>query len=309
MRPAFVVGIDFGTNSVRAIVVSCEDGREVGEAVFNYPSGDHGVLLHPRDPHLARQNPADYIEGAARIRHRRARRGVARSGVRAPSRDRHRCRHDGIDAAADRRGGAAARDRPALARQPRRPRVAVEGPHGRGRGGGHHRCGARARAVPARADRRHLLLGVVVVEDLALPEGRARRLRCRRELGGARRLRARRSRRSQRASPDRALHLRGGPQGAVRRRVGRPSAGRVPRDARSQARGVRDRASTTARCRPAPPRDTSAASGRRHWICRKASRSRWARSTRTTRPLAPASGPARSSRSSARRPATARCCR
>ena len=63
MRPAFVVGIDFGTNSVRTIVVSCEDGREVGEAVFNYPSGDHGVLLHPRDPHLARQNPADYIEG------------------------------------------------------------------------------------------------------------------------------------------------------------------------------------------------------------------------------------------------------
>jgi L-ribulokinase len=61
--PAFVIGIDFGTNSVRAIVVSCADGRELGECVFAYPSGDHGVLLHPRDPHLARQNPADYLEG------------------------------------------------------------------------------------------------------------------------------------------------------------------------------------------------------------------------------------------------------
>jgi L-ribulokinase len=31
--------------------------------VCDYPSGDQGVLLHPKDPHLARQNPADYIEG------------------------------------------------------------------------------------------------------------------------------------------------------------------------------------------------------------------------------------------------------
>jgi L-ribulokinase len=31
--------------------------------VFDYPSGDHGVLLDPKQPHLARQNPADYLEG------------------------------------------------------------------------------------------------------------------------------------------------------------------------------------------------------------------------------------------------------
>jgi L-ribulokinase len=31
--------------------------------VFDYPSGDHGVLLDPRQPHLARQNPADYVQG------------------------------------------------------------------------------------------------------------------------------------------------------------------------------------------------------------------------------------------------------
>ena len=63
MAPAFTLGVDFGTNSVRAVVVGCGDGRMVGTRVFNYPSGDQGVLLDPRDPHLARQNPADYLEG------------------------------------------------------------------------------------------------------------------------------------------------------------------------------------------------------------------------------------------------------
>ncbi len=58
---AFAIGIDFGTNSARAIVVSCADGRTIGTAVSDYHSGDHGVLTHPTDPHLARQNPADYI--------------------------------------------------------------------------------------------------------------------------------------------------------------------------------------------------------------------------------------------------------
>jgi L-ribulokinase len=57
----FTIGIDFGTNSARAIVVSCSDGRTVGTSVADYHSGDHGVLTDPKDPHLARQNPADYI--------------------------------------------------------------------------------------------------------------------------------------------------------------------------------------------------------------------------------------------------------
>jgi L-ribulokinase len=57
----FTIGVDFGTNSCRAIVVSCADGKTVGTGVSDYHSGDHGVLTHPSDPHLARQNPADYI--------------------------------------------------------------------------------------------------------------------------------------------------------------------------------------------------------------------------------------------------------
>ena len=59
----FTIGVDYGTNSVRAVVVNCADGRVVGTRVFDYPSGDHGVLLDSKQPHLARQNPADYISG------------------------------------------------------------------------------------------------------------------------------------------------------------------------------------------------------------------------------------------------------
>jgi L-ribulokinase len=58
---AFAIGADFGTNSVRAIVADCADGRVLGVCVSDYASGERGVLLDPRQPHLARQNPADYL--------------------------------------------------------------------------------------------------------------------------------------------------------------------------------------------------------------------------------------------------------
>lgn len=59
---AFTIGVDFGTNSARAVVVDCADGGTVGTGIFAYPSGTEGVLLDARDPHLARQNPADYLQ-------------------------------------------------------------------------------------------------------------------------------------------------------------------------------------------------------------------------------------------------------
>ena len=59
----FTIGIDYGTNSVRALVVRCRDGKEFGSSVFNYPSGTQGVLLVPKDHHLARQHPGDYLLG------------------------------------------------------------------------------------------------------------------------------------------------------------------------------------------------------------------------------------------------------
>ena len=59
----YAIGVDYGTNSVRALLVDLADGAEIATHVYNYPSGQDGVLLDPRDPNLARQNPADYIEG------------------------------------------------------------------------------------------------------------------------------------------------------------------------------------------------------------------------------------------------------
>ncbi len=59
----FTLGIDYGTNSVRALVVRCADGAELGSCVVPYPSGQEGVLLDRRDHHLARQHPGDYLFG------------------------------------------------------------------------------------------------------------------------------------------------------------------------------------------------------------------------------------------------------
>jgi L-ribulokinase len=63
LHPMFTLGLDYGTNSVRALIVRCKDGREFGSAVVNYPSGREGILLDARDAHLARQHPGDYVFG------------------------------------------------------------------------------------------------------------------------------------------------------------------------------------------------------------------------------------------------------
>jgi len=55
--------LDYGTNSVRALLVSVADGREVAVATWDYAHGRQGVVLSA-DPNLARQHPADYVTGA-----------------------------------------------------------------------------------------------------------------------------------------------------------------------------------------------------------------------------------------------------
>lgn len=60
---AYTIGIDYGTNSVRSIFVRCSDGAEIGTSVFNYPSGELGILLDSSDHNLARQHPGDYVAG------------------------------------------------------------------------------------------------------------------------------------------------------------------------------------------------------------------------------------------------------
>jgi L-ribulokinase len=49
------LGIDYGPNSVRALLVRCRDGKELGSCVVGYPSGREGILLDPRDHNLARR--------------------------------------------------------------------------------------------------------------------------------------------------------------------------------------------------------------------------------------------------------------
>lgn len=59
----YSLGIDYGTNSCRSLLIDLDNGAEVGSTVFNYPSGEMGILLDPKDPHVARQNPQDYLDG------------------------------------------------------------------------------------------------------------------------------------------------------------------------------------------------------------------------------------------------------
>ncbi len=60
---AFSIGVDFGTNSVRAVIVSVETGEEAGSCVYNYRGGCDGIILSERDSNFARQDPREYFRG------------------------------------------------------------------------------------------------------------------------------------------------------------------------------------------------------------------------------------------------------
>jgi len=60
---AYTIGLDYGTNSVRCVIVETATGRELGTAVYDYQIGEAGIVLDPADHNLARQHPADYLEG------------------------------------------------------------------------------------------------------------------------------------------------------------------------------------------------------------------------------------------------------
>ena len=63
MSLKYTIGLDYGTNSVRALIVNVANGAEVAAAVWTYAHGTQGVILS-RDPNLARQHPLDYVNGA-----------------------------------------------------------------------------------------------------------------------------------------------------------------------------------------------------------------------------------------------------
>jgi len=59
----FSLGLDFGTNSLRAVLVDVRNGREISTSVYEYESGQDGIILDDANPNLARQDPAEYIKG------------------------------------------------------------------------------------------------------------------------------------------------------------------------------------------------------------------------------------------------------
>src|ERR1700743_969568 len=63
MPNQYTIGLDYGTNSVRCLIVNVANGAEVATAVWTYAHGTQGVILS-RDPNLARQHPLDYVNGA-----------------------------------------------------------------------------------------------------------------------------------------------------------------------------------------------------------------------------------------------------
>jgi L-ribulokinase len=62
-KRVLTLGLDFGTNSVRALLVDVANGGELATAVHAYETGEEGIIFDPADPNLARQNPADYVRG------------------------------------------------------------------------------------------------------------------------------------------------------------------------------------------------------------------------------------------------------
>lgn len=63
LEKRFALGLDYGTGSVRALIVDIKDGSEVATAVSPYRSGTDGIILDGGQPLLARQSPADWLDG------------------------------------------------------------------------------------------------------------------------------------------------------------------------------------------------------------------------------------------------------
>ena len=62
MNDQFVIGVDYGTDSVRSIIVNAANGHEIASSVFYYPRWKDGLFCDP-SLNQFRQHPLDYIEG------------------------------------------------------------------------------------------------------------------------------------------------------------------------------------------------------------------------------------------------------
>lgn len=58
----YVIGVDYGSDSVRTIIVDAHDGHEVAASVFYYPRWKDQLYCNPVT-NQSRQHPLDYVEG------------------------------------------------------------------------------------------------------------------------------------------------------------------------------------------------------------------------------------------------------
>jgi L-ribulokinase len=62
MSKTYTIGVDYGTDSVRAVVVNTDTGEIIAESVFSYPRWKNGDYCNATENRF-RQHPLDYIEG------------------------------------------------------------------------------------------------------------------------------------------------------------------------------------------------------------------------------------------------------
>ena len=61
-KETFVVGVDYGTDSVRSIIVNALSGEEIAASVHYYTRWKKGLYCNPSES-VFRQHPLDYVEG------------------------------------------------------------------------------------------------------------------------------------------------------------------------------------------------------------------------------------------------------
>jgi L-ribulokinase len=61
-QPKYTIGLDYGTDSVRSLIVNTENGEEVASVVFEYPRWKKQLYCDARVNRF-RQHPLDYLEG------------------------------------------------------------------------------------------------------------------------------------------------------------------------------------------------------------------------------------------------------
>ena len=59
---AYVIGVDYGSDSVRTIIADASNGKEIASSVFYYPRWKDQLYCDAGENQF-RQHPLDYVEG------------------------------------------------------------------------------------------------------------------------------------------------------------------------------------------------------------------------------------------------------